>query len=134
MMSCQSLTTASGSAAKALRRLMPALLTRMETWPTSAPIFFATARQSSRSVTSSVKLSALPPAAMILAVSAARLAVDVERDDLRALSGIAERDCVADAGASAGDHRDASLQKCAHCFPPFRPSATGRLPPKEPSA
>ena len=74
MMSCQSLTTASGAAVKGLRRLMPALLTRMETRPTVAPISAATSRHLSRSVTSSTKLKALPPApVMALAVSAAPL-------------------------------------------------------------
>jgi hypothetical protein len=72
MMSCQSLITASGSAVKALRRLMPALLTRIETWPIVAPICAATSRHLSRSVTSSLKLKALPPApVMALTVAAA---------------------------------------------------------------
>ncbi len=71
-MSCQSLATVSASAVKALRRVMPALLTRIETGPTSSATFFAIARQSSRFVTSSVKAFALPPAAPIcLTVSAA---------------------------------------------------------------
>ena len=50
---------------------------------------------------------------------AGRLAIDVEREDLRALAGIAERDGAADAGACAGDDRDVVLQKPGHrcCLP-----------------
>ncbi len=54
MMSFQSEATISASPVNGLRRLMPALLTRMETRPISASIFFAMAMQSSRLVTSSV--------------------------------------------------------------------------------
>ena len=62
MMSSQSLITASAAPSMPLRRAMPALLTRIETCPTVSAIFFATATQSSRLVTSSTELSALPPA------------------------------------------------------------------------
>ena len=72
MMSCQSFSTAAVSAVNALRGLMPALLTRIETCPTLPAMSFATAMQSSRLVTSSLKLSALPPLSRIsLAASAA---------------------------------------------------------------
>src|SRR5262245_59610099 len=75
MMSCQSLTTAAGSPVKALRRLMPALLTRTQTRPTLAPTAAAKLRQAALSLTSSAKLHALPPsllnaAAVCSAVSA----------------------------------------------------------------
>ena len=112
MMSCQSFSTASGSAVKALRRLMPALLTRIETCPTCSAIFSATAMQSSRRVTSSAKLSAWPPAsADFLGSLAGRLRVDVEQRHLRALAGIAERDRAADPGSRAGDDGDVILEQ-----------------------
>ena len=68
-----SLASAKASAAvNGLRRLMPALLTRIEIAPTSAATFLAIAMQSSRLVTSSVKANALPPASLIcFTVSAA---------------------------------------------------------------
>ena len=71
MMSSQSLITASGAPSMPLRRAMPALLTRIETCPTVSAIFFATATQSSRLVTSSTKLSALPPALRISCAASA---------------------------------------------------------------
>ena len=72
MMSSQSLMTASFSPSMPLRRAMPALLTRIETGPTLSATCFAIATQSSRLVTSSAKLWALPPALRIsCAVSAA---------------------------------------------------------------
>ena len=43
-----------------------------------------------------------------------RLAVDVERHDLRAFARIAERDGAADARAGAGDRRDVGCQKIGH--------------------
>src|SRR5262249_16704534 len=64
MMSCQSLITASGSAVKALRRLMPALLTRIETWPIVAPIFAATSRHLSPPSASTRHSRPLSPAAV----------------------------------------------------------------------
>ena len=72
MMSSQSLITASSAPVMPLRRAMPALLTRIETGPTLSATCLAIAMQSSRLVTSSAKLSALPPASRIsLAASAA---------------------------------------------------------------
>lgn len=61
MMSFQSFATVSVSAVKALRRVIPALLTRIETCPILSATCPANAKQSSRLVTSSAKLSALPP-------------------------------------------------------------------------
>src|SRR5262249_9425229 len=119
MMSCQSLMTASGSAVNALRRLIPALLTRTETCPTSLATFAAGG----------------PPGGPVGAVCGrgwrraavladfrgrlgGRVAVDVERDDLCALAGVAERNRAADAGACAGYDRDMIVQKSWHCsFP-----------------
>ena len=72
MMLSQSSITASAAPSMPLRRAMPALLTRIETCPTLSAICLAIATQASRLVTSSLKLSALPPASRIsLAVSAA---------------------------------------------------------------
>jgi hypothetical protein len=69
---CQSLATVSGSAVKGLRRVMPALFTRMDTWPNCLATSAATVRQAARSLTSRVKACALPPASRIaFAVSAA---------------------------------------------------------------
>ncbi len=42
--------------------------------------------------------------------------VDVDNDDVRALFGVSERDCLADAGATARDHRDASLREVRSLF------------------
>ena len=82
-----------------LRRAMPALLTRIETCPTLSAICLAIATQSSRLVTSSTKLSALPPASRIsCAALGRRLLVHVEQHDPRALARIAERDRAPDAG------------------------------------
>src|SRR3954452_896075 len=107
MMSSQSLITASLAPSMPLRRAMPALLTRIETSPTLSATCFAIAMQSSRLVTSSEKLSALPPASRIsFAVSRRSLAVDIEHHQPCALAGIAGGDRTADAGASAGDGGD----------------------------
>ncbi len=94
---------------------MPALLTRIETAPTSLATFAATARQA-------VAIGDVERESLRLAAGVADfrrrlgrgLAVDVEHGDLRALARIAERDGAADAGAGAGDDRDVVLQKPGH--------------------
>src|SRR5689334_19120775 len=86
MISCQSFSTASGSAVKALRRLMPALLTRIDTGPTLAVTSPATAKQFWRSVTSSPKLSALPPSPRISSAAFAAAASSISRTTTRAPS------------------------------------------------
>src|SRR5215510_608494 len=82
MISCQSLTTAAGSPVKALRRLIPALLTRAEMRPTLAPTAAATLRQAALSLTSSDKT---PRFAAIAFDRRRRLlggfGVGIERDD-----------------------------------------------------
>ena len=91
MMSCQSLTTASGSAVNALRRLMPALLTRIETWPTSAGDLCC--RRAAGRAVGDVEREVLRLAAFRTDVGcsfAGRFAVDVQHDHLRALAGITE--------------------------------------------
>ena len=117
MMSCQSLITASASPVKALRRLMPALLTRIETLPTS-PATLRGDRAAGRPVGHVEREGcALPPASRICCGGLGRrLAVDVEHGDLRALARIAERDRAADAGASAGDRRDVVFEKPGHAL------------------
>ena len=122
MISSQSLITASAAPVMPLRRAMPALLTRMETGPMVSAICFAIAAQAARSVTSSAKLSTVPPASLTsLAVSAGACRVDIERDHPRALAGIADRDRAADAGAGAGDDCDVVLEAGAwQWFPLFR--------------
>src|SRR3954451_8738256 len=83
MMSFQSFATVSVSAVKALRRVIPALLTRIETCPTSSATCLASAKQSSRLVTSSAKLAALPPDLRIpLGGFRDRVGVDVEQHHL----------------------------------------------------
>ena len=120
MMSSQSLITASAAPSMPLRRAMPALLTRIETCPTLSATFLAIAMQSSRLVTSSAKLSALPPASRIsLATSAAAFSFMSSMHDPRALAGIAVRDRAPDAGACAGDDRDVVVREGAWRFPLF---------------
>ena len=65
MMSSQSPATISASPVTGLRRLMPALLTRIEIAPTEASMSLAAATQAARSRTSSVTACAACPAAAI---------------------------------------------------------------------
>ena len=119
MMSCQSLATASGSAMMALRRAMPALLTRIEIGPSLAATSPATARQALASVTSSGKAIALKPSASIsAAVFLRRLGVDVEHGEAGALARKAQRDGAADAGARAGDGGDVGGEEGRHGVAP----------------
>jgi len=81
-----------------LRRAMPALLTRIVTGPTFSAMRFAIAHASSRRVTSSAKLSALPPASANLPGGlGGRCLVHVEQHHARALACVAERDGAPDA-------------------------------------
>ena len=122
MMSCQSLTTASASPAKALRRLMPALLTRIEGRPRRLATSAAIARQAV--AVGDVEREGVRLAAGFGDVRgrlAAAVAIDVEHGDRRALAGKAERDGAADSRGGAGDGRDVILQKSGHlCCPPCR--------------
>ena len=119
MMSCQSFTTASRSPVKALRRLMPALFTRIETLPTLLADLGSngTAGLAIRHVErEAVGLAA--GVEDLLGGLGRRVAVDVEHDDARTLARVAERDRAADAGARAGDGRDVVFQKARHMFRP----------------
>ncbi len=94
---------------------MPALLTRIET----APSFFADLRGDGAAgrVIGHVERKILRLAARIADFGGRarrRLAVDVERCDLRSFAGKSNRDRAADPGARAGDRRDVVLQECCH--------------------
>ena len=86
---------------------MPALLTRIETRPTSASTFCGDRR-------AVLALGDVEGVARRLAAGGLdlggglgrRFAVDVEHDHLRALARIAQRDGAADAGPGAGDGGD----------------------------
>ena len=97
MMSCQSLITASGSAANALRRLMPASLTRIETWPTRPATFRGdgAAGHSIGDVELEVMCLAIGITDIRCRLGAPRT-IDVQHRDLRTLAGIAERDGAAE--------------------------------------
>ena len=91
----------------ALRRAMPALLTRMETGPT----LVGDLRRDGAAVVAvgdvERKLVALPPAAVIsAAVFSAASPLMSSTTTLRALARIAQRDGAADAGSRAGDRGD----------------------------
>src|SRR6516165_4915251 len=107
--------TAPPWAVNAFRRLIPALLTRVEPRPILFSISSATCRQRSRSRTSSVRLWPLPPARLIVwAVSAAELPSMSRATILRAFSCIAQGNGVTDTRPTAGYHCQVSFEQACH--------------------
>src|SRR5215469_5475384 len=106
--------TAPPWAVNAFRRLIPALLTRVEPRPILFSISSATCRQRSRSRTSSVRLWPLPPEINCLGGLGRRIAVNVEGDDLRAFSCIAQGNGVTDTRPTAGYHCQVSFEQACH--------------------
>ena len=120
MMSFQSFATVSVSAVKALRRVMPALLTRIETCPTLS----ATCLGQRKAI---VTLRHIQRKALGLAAGLAdllgglrdRVGIDVEQHHLRPLARIAGGDRPADAGTGARDDSDVVCEQCHDIFLPI---------------
>ena len=120
MMSCQSFTTASRSPVKAVRRLMPALFTRIEMLP-------ALARHLGSIGTAGLAIRHVEREAVGLAARVEDLlgglprgvGVHIEHDDARTLACVADRDRAPDAGTCAGDGRDVVFQTAPPYVPPL---------------